>query len=229
MANRAGRLQKEAQMLHARAQEQEALRRAKKQLSGCRANALAKAVVSSRYMPRAMRRRSVQMGMLNHPMLLLTLALYCERSNRLSTLQNWQPPPSCNHRGLYNSLRRKVLTLAPLKDHQHERLQILVQQEVNPDLAVWLVQTATDPEVASKLPMPAAKLFADMNGKLYSASMKYDLAGALRLAQVLLMGAHIDLAELIARVMPALTYEGQYLNHCVGNYANACHGNRCSI
>ncbi|MCC6411594.1 MAG: PcfJ domain-containing protein [Saprospiraceae bacterium] len=204
MANRAGRLLKEAQILHVRAQEQEALRRAKNRQLTCRADAMAKVVASRHNMPRAMRRKSVRTGMLTNPMLLLTLALYCDRPHRLSTLRNWQPPRSCDHGVLYKSFRRQVLALAPLKDHQLQRLKVLVQND-NPSVAAWLVQTATDPEVTSELPMPVAKLFAEMNGKLYSGSMKYELQFALRHAQVLLLGATTDLADRVALVLPAYT------------------------
>lgn len=188
-----------------RAQEQEALRRAKSRYKNDRAEAVAKALVpnNSLAIPGALRRKSVRLGMLKNPMLLLTFALYCERPNRLLTLRNWQPPRSCNHDVLYDSFRRQVLALAPLKNHQLERLQVLVQQDAPPEVAAWLVQTATDPEVASQLPMPVAKMLAEMNGKLYAASTGYILPFALRYVQALLMGARTDLAERIAWVLPA--------------------------
>jgi hypothetical protein len=71
-------------------------------------------------------------------------------------------------------------------------------------VAAWLVQTVTDPEVVSELPLSAAKLLAGLNGKLYTGSMKYVLQYALRHGQAMLFGAHVDLAENISTILPAV-------------------------
>lgn len=214
MANRAGRLRKEAQILHARAQEQEALHRAKNRRKSCRADAMAKALASSGSlnMPRAMRRKSVRLGLLKNPMLLLTLAMYCESPNRLLTLRKWQPPRSCNPYVLFGSFRKSVFALAPLKAHQLKCLYFYFQ-DANPAVAAWLVQTVTDPTVVSELPMSPANLLTGLNGKLYTGSMKYVLQYALRHAQSMLLGAHVDLAECISTILPAVRskHEAYYI------------------
>jgi hypothetical protein len=204
VANRAARLAKEEGHLRARALERDALRRAKKRREEQQTTQLVRMLAGqARNRPQALRRRSVRLGMFEHPMLLLTVALYCDRPNKLCALENWSPPRSCRQGTMFDSFQKRVLTLAPLRDLQHKRLVQLIQTPSPDDASSWLLQTATDPDVVCQLPMTPVRLFADMNLKLYNDSPKHSLSVSLRRAQVLLFGAPVSLADTIAWMLPA--------------------------